>query len=330
MNILFIGGTGSISAACSDEVVARGHDLWLLNRGSRNQRAPGRANLFTADIDKLDTATLSFIRSREWDVVVNWVVFNRAQALRDIEIFGGHVRHYVFISTTAVYAETPPDHRIVEVDNAGDDTWSYTTDKVVCEGLFREAHEDRGFPVTVVRAGHTYADFTVPTNIAGLGFGLFERMRSGKPVILHDRGESVWTLTYNREFAKGLIGLFGIPETFGEIYHITSDEHHTWRDILDMYAQVLDVTPNYVSIPTSALVTLDPMLGLPLQGDRSKNRLFSNDKIKNITADYSDNLDLRSGITRLIDWHQAHPDQIRVDVDVAEDVDRIVKTLSAL
>ena len=46
MKVLFIGGTGVISSACSELALARGIDLYLLNRGqSVPTGARGRTHL---------------------------------------------------------------------------------------------------------------------------------------------------------------------------------------------------------------------------------------------------------------------------------------------
>ena len=68
MNVLFIGGTGVISTASSHETVSRGNNLWLLNRGTRNHRAPDQAHLIKVDMEQMTDSDASFIRSRSWDL----------------------------------------------------------------------------------------------------------------------------------------------------------------------------------------------------------------------------------------------------------------------
>lgn len=40
MRILLIGGTGTISSAITRQLAESGHDLWLLNRGTRKDEVP--------------------------------------------------------------------------------------------------------------------------------------------------------------------------------------------------------------------------------------------------------------------------------------------------
>jgi len=51
MRVLFIGGTGIISTACTDLAISRGIELTLLNRGRRIGAIPAGARRVTADID---------------------------------------------------------------------------------------------------------------------------------------------------------------------------------------------------------------------------------------------------------------------------------------
>ena len=56
MRVLFIGGTGIISAACSRLAIERGIDLTLLTRGQRATRLPAGAKSLTVDMDDTGSA----------------------------------------------------------------------------------------------------------------------------------------------------------------------------------------------------------------------------------------------------------------------------------
>ena len=55
MKILFIGGTGLISSACSELVVARGYELFVLNRSaSTKYSAPNHSTILQKENAKWD------------------------------------------------------------------------------------------------------------------------------------------------------------------------------------------------------------------------------------------------------------------------------------
>lgn len=103
LRILILGGTGFTGPHQVRYALARGHRLTLFNRGRRPQDWPGEVEELTGD---RDTGDLKSLEGREWDVCIDnptsvpfWV--------RDAgRVLAGKVRHYVFISTLSVYAET--------------------------------------------------------------------------------------------------------------------------------------------------------------------------------------------------------------------------------
>lgn len=322
--MLFIGGTGAISTASSHEAVSRGMDLWILNRGTRNHRAPDEAHLIKADMDLLSESDRSLLRSRTWDVVVNWQVFSPDQAMRDIELFTGQVGQYIFISSTAAYRRPVRGQLITELDETGNDYWSYGRDKAECEEIFLRAYRDQGFPVTIVRPGHTYAEFALPTNIMGLGFGLIERILNRDQVIFHDSGETLWTLTDSTDFANGLIGLYGNNNALGESYHITSSNSASWNEILSCYERILNIEINRIDLPTAFIGKHSPRLGPTLLGDKGRDMAFDNRKISEAVPGYSAGVENIDGIARTVEWHFNNPDLIYYNPTVGHEIDRLI------
>ena len=74
MKVLFIGGTGIISSACSQLAVERGIELYLINRGQTARPVPEAAHVLHADVrDKASVNTA--LGTRTFDVIVNWIAF---------------------------------------------------------------------------------------------------------------------------------------------------------------------------------------------------------------------------------------------------------------
>ncbi len=330
MKVLFIGGTGAISTASSHEIVRRGMDLWILNRGTRNHRVPTQAHLINADINNLSDSDISHLRSGFWDVVVNWQVFSPHQAARDIDLFNGSVGQYIFISTTAAYRNPVRGQLITELNETGNDYWSYGRDKADCENIFLRAHRDKEFPITIVRPGHTYAEFALPTNIMGLGFGLIERIINREQVIFHDAGQTMWSLTYSTDFANGLVGLFGKNNADGESYHITNSSSVSWNEILSWYGRTLDIEINRIDMPTAFIGKYSPRLGPTLLGDKGRDMAFDNRKISEAVPDYFARVTNTDGMSRTLEWHFNNPDLIYYDPTIGMEIDRLIDLYNRL
>src|SRR5689334_3390918 len=112
MKVLFIGGTGIISSACSQLALMQGIDLFLLNRGTRADQPAGASSL-VADIRDQEAAARALAGHR-FDAVVDWVAFTPADIERDLALFRGSTRQYVFISSASAYQKPVGHYRITE------------------------------------------------------------------------------------------------------------------------------------------------------------------------------------------------------------------------
>ena len=312
MKILFIGGTGTISSACSELAVVRGHDLYLLNRGQSERRAPAEATILHGDIrDK--QSVLDALGTHHFDVVVDWVAYTTAHIELDIELFQGRCQQFVFISSASAYQTPPRSLPVVESTPLHNPFWEYSRYKIACEERLTKAYRETGFPITIVRPSHTYDKTRLPF------FGrwaIIDRMKRGLPVIVHGDGSSLWTLTHHQDFAKGFMGLLGNDQTIGEQIHITSDETLTWNQIFAINAQIVGATPNIVHVPSDLIAAYDKQWGDSLLGDKMHSMVFDNSKLKRFVPDFAATIPYSQGAREVIEWFEADP--ARQVIDPAE------------
>ena len=107
------------------------------------------------------------------------------------------------------------------------------------------AFREDGFPVTIVRPSLTYGLSQIPLVLGSWQhpWTMIDRMRRGVPVIVPGDGTSLWTVTWNGDFADGLVGLLGREQAIGHAFHITSDEVLTWDAIYREAARAAGVEP---------------------------------------------------------------------------------------
>ncbi|MBT3253703.1 MAG: NAD-dependent epimerase/dehydratase family protein [Candidatus Marinimicrobia bacterium] len=310
MKVLFIGGTGIISSACSELAVSRGIDLYHLNRGTSAELRPvSGVKTIKADIRNSDE-TLTALGDHQFDVVVNWITFTTEQLQHDIDIFSSRTKQYVFISTAALY-ETPPSRLpITEETPLSNPYWEYARKKIAVEESLREAYLETGFPYTIVRPSHTYDKTLIP--LQG-GITTLMRIKQGLPVISHGDGASVWTLTHHKDFAKGLVGLLGKAEAINEAYHITSDEWLSWDNIFRHMGSAMGIEPNLVHIPSDIIARYDQVFAEGLLGDKSHSMIFDNSKIKTLVPDFSAEIPFEQGAKEIVAWYEADSARQKID-----------------
>ena len=284
MKILIIGGTGTISSAITRQLAASNHDLWLLNRGNRKNEVPANARQVIADIND-EEEVMRQIGHEQFDAVCEFIGFVPAQVERDIRLFQGRTRQYVYISSASAYNKPASSHVITEGTTLANPFWQYSRDKIACEELLMKAYREHGFPVTIVRPSHTYCERGVPTSVHGPKgcWQVLKRMLDGKPVIVQGDGSSLWTLTWNEDFARGFIGLLGNPKAIGESFQIMSDESLTWNQIYQCVADALGVAFKPYYVASDFLAAVSPKaweLEGNLIGDKSVTVVFDCSKLK--------------------------------------------------
>ncbi len=318
MRALFIGGTGVISAASTELAAARGIDLTILTRGRREQPLPPGVKTLVADIENPVEAARS-LGDSVFDVVVDWIAFTPGQIERDIELFRGRTRQYIFISSASAYQKPPSHYLITESTPLANPFWQYSRDKIACEDRLMRAYREESFPVTIVRPSLTFGDtqIALAVNSWAKSYTVIDRMRRGKKVIVPGDGTSLWVITHNTDFAKGFVGLMGHEQSIGHAFHITTDEVMCWDQFYRITAQAAGAEPHLIHIASDLIAKHIPEKLGSLVGDKAASVVFDNSKIKQFVPDFRATVPFAEGIRRTLAWFDA--DAVRREVDAHAD-----------
>ncbi len=238
MKVLFIGGTGIISSASTRLAAHRGIELTLLRRGQRAAEVPENVRTIMMDVAD-EGAVAQALGDQVFDAVVDWVAFTPAHVERDIRLFRGRTRQFIFISSASAYQKPVGHYLITESTPLVNPYWQYSRDKIACEERLMKAYREEGFPITIVRPSLTYGEtqIVLAVNSWQKSYTALDRMRRGKKVIVPGDGSSLWVVTNNSDFAEGLVGLLGHQQAIGHAFHITSDEVMTWDQLYAITAR---------------------------------------------------------------------------------------------
>jgi nucleoside-diphosphate-sugar epimerase len=318
MKVLFTGGTGIISSGCTRLALQRGIDLTLLTRGQHAAELSGgetvSAEVVHADIND-PPGVAGALKDRHFDVIVNWIAFTPADIERDLELFRGRTRQYIFISSGSAYQKPSTSYLITESTPLANPHWDYARNKIACEERLLRAYREEGFPVTIVRPSLTYGENLVPLVINSWerSYTVVDRMLRGQKVIVPGDGSSLWVITHNSDFAKGFIGLFGQEQAIGHAFHITTDEVLTWDQLYRTVAAAAGVEARIVHIPSDFMVACLPEMEGTLTGDKSVSVVFDNTKIKRFVPDYVATTTFAQGIRQSLAWFDADPRRKLID-----------------
>ncbi|AEJ62532.1 NAD-dependent epimerase/dehydratase [Spirochaeta thermophila DSM 6578] len=323
MRILFIGGTGNISSACVREALGKGVETWILVRGSSDRLVPEGARVLLGDITDKDSIR-DLLRPYSFDVVVDWVAYTPRDVERDLELFEGRTQRYVFISSASVYRRPAPGVFHRESDPRGNPFWDYAREKIRGEDLLLEAAPSRGIQPLIVRPSHTIGEGWIPTSFGSRDFTVPARILRGKPIVIHDDGLALWTLTHAEDFARAFVPLILKPSLRHAAYHITSPFAYTWEEIHERLAEALGKRSRVVYVPSRHIARLLPRQGASLMGDKRYTTLFDTSRLREEVPDVQFRIPLEEMISRSLAWYERHPEKQCIDSRLDEAIDRLV------
>lgn len=329
MKALFIGGTGTISTAISKALLEQGWELYVINRGSRNDVLGSKVNTIEADINNEELVKAK-IKDLCFDVVCDFIGFVPSQVERDYRLFKDKTKQYMYISSASAYHKPVKDYIITEGTTLANPYWEYSRNKIACEEFLMKKYREEGFPVTIIRPSHTYDERNVPLGVHGDNgsFQVLKRMLEGKPVIVHGDGTTLWTITHNNDFAKGFIGLMANPHAIGEAFQITNDESLTWNQIYQIIADALGVEykPYYVASEFLDKASHYDFRG-GLIGDKANTVVFDNQKLKAAVPGLCMNISARQGIQDTVNYVMTHPECQKEDTEFDTWCDTVIEVL---
>lgn len=329
MKILMIGGTGTISMAITRQLAAEGQNVYLLNRGNRKIDLPDNVISIVADINN-EQEVLQKLEGLSFDAVCEFIGFVPEQLERDLRLFRGKTKQYIYISSASAYHKPCASHLITEGTTLANPYWEYSRNKIACEELLMKEYRDNAFPVTIVRPSHTYDERSIPLGVHGDNgsWQVIKRMMEGKPVIIHGDGTSLWTMTHNSDFAKAFCGLIGNPHAIGEAFQITSDESLTWNQIYECIADCLNVELRAVHVSSEFLAACSgyDFTG-SLIGDKACSVVFQNDKVKKAVPGFQATVSFKEGVRKSIEYVLSHPECQKEDLEFDAWCDKLIDVM---
>lgn len=336
MKALFIGGTGIISTAIVKRLVEELHwEVWLINRGNRNHVLPENLHSIIADIND-ETDVAEKLKDLTFDTVCEFIGFHVEDVERDYRLFKDKTRQYIYISSASAYHKPAASYVVNEGTTLANPHWQYSRDKIACEEFLMKKYREESFPVTIVRPSHTYDERHIPLGVHGKkGFWqVIKRMMEGKPVIIQGDGTSLWTVTFNRDFAIGFTGLMGNRHAIGEAFQITGDETLTWNQIYATIADALGVKLNAYHVASEYLVAVGDKYGYDFEGsligDKSVSVVFDNSKLKRAVPDMKTTVRFDQGVRIALDYVLSHPEECQQeDPEFDAWCDRVIEAIEA-
>lgn len=302
--ILVLGGTGAFGSYLVDELLGRGHSVDVV---SLDNIISDNAQLRYIKANAKEAGFMEGLLSNGYDAIVDFLVYLKSEFERYYPLLLASTRHYIFLSTYRVYAEsmtplTESSPRMLDVST----DQAYLAEDEREYSLYKAREEDalRGSSFrnwTILRPSISYSKrrFQLVTLEAN---SLIPHMRQGKPVILPEEAmDKQTTMTWAGDSARMMAALVLNERAYGEAYTIATAEHLTWREVAQIYAQVGGL--QYITVDTETYLRVwgdsSRYARFQLAYDRLFQRVVDNTKILAISGlRQEDMMPLREGLRR--------------------------------
>ena len=305
MKVLIIGGTGLISTVTTRELAARGENVTLYNRGNSEEPPPPGVQVVTGDrTDYSRFAQQAAVMGR-FDCVIDMVGYQPEDAQSLVRAFRGCTEQVLFCSTVDVY-QKPSWGYPIRPDAPRGGLNDYARHKTTQENTLLEAHQRGDFAVTILRPGFTYGEGRGLVHSFGGGLSYLDRLRRGKPIVVHGDGSSFWTACHRDDVGRGFAAAAGNPKTFGKMYTVAGEEWLTWNQYHQTVARVLGgPEPRLVHIPTDLLVQIAPERA-GICGDNFQFSNIFDQSASHQDFDFAYTIPFDLGVKRIAGWLEAH------------------------
>ena len=215
MKVLIIGGTGLISTGITRFLVERGDDVTIYNRGKQNVETPECVKKIIGDRKNYASFEAQMKEAGVFDCVIEMIGFVPEEIESDVRAFRGRIGQFIFCSTVDVYTKPAKSYPITEdAEHQPSPSFPYAFDKGKCERVLEAVQHRGNFKVTVIRPAHTYGEGRGLVHPFAGGNHFFDRIRKGKPIIIHGDGSSLWAASHRDDVARAFVKAVGNEKTY--------------------------------------------------------------------------------------------------------------------
>lgn len=304
MKILILGGTGVISREIVRQGVELGHDITIVNRGSKKSPFEDKIKVIVGDRSDKE-AFAKLMADVDADVVIDMICFTPDDAKQTVELFKGRVKQIIVTCSVAGYKRPYKSYPIrEEFEELWDDpTFVYGYNKGLIEKYLQEEMKSgSSTAITIIRPSLTFGPGAANFGILRQNRNLVRRIREGKPVVMVGEGVIPWSFTFTPDLAAGFLLACGNEKTYNDYFHVTNTEIVHWEDLYRAVGKAVGKEPKLYYISSHLLREAYPAVCQHLNVEKVYFSVFSNDKFQAAAPEYQPKVSLDEGVKTLVEW----------------------------
>ena len=327
MNVLIIGGTGTISRAIVRELLAQNHSVTVYNRGQRSDAPPAGVEVIIGD--RTNRAAYEAVLSRRtFDVAIDMISFTAADAASTLKALP-NIGHLIQTSTVMTYG--PPFTALFQGTDAplnGRHDGGYGAGKVAADELLLDHAQRGGVPVTIVKPSFTFGPGQPLFRQVDWGTNWIDRLRKGKPIIEANEGDNFFQFLPAADAATAYVALCGLRAAHQKIVHVVNPMPLTWHEWHGLAAKAVGVPLQTVSVPWDILVAADAKRYSALTTCLGHTQVFSPQSLLDLVPSWRPRVPLDAAVAETIEWLTQNDRIDNSDTDMLED--RIITAMQQI
>lgn len=324
MKVLVIGGKGMISRQIVNQLLIANHEVTIFDKDA--SPATSRNEVRQISGDKFNRHEFeSSMRKEKFDVVIDMLCFNSDDAVSVVNAFRGNVEQLIITSSVAAYnrpTKSMPIREECEQLNQ-QSLWAYGIQKANVERYLSEVIISESYPITIVRPSLTYGVGAVNVGVLRQNYGIVDRIRKGKPLVMFGDGKTPWSFTFAPDLAKGFVSLVGQKKAYGEAFHVSNEDRRVWEDLYLEFGKILGIEPKIIYFPSELLYKAAPSLCDHIYFEKCYAGLYDNSKVRTVNPEFKARIALNEGLQMLLEYFEkdcpvVDPRKDKLEDDLAE------------
>jgi len=320
MKVLVIGGKGMISRQIVNQLLIANHEVTIFDKDTASTTSRTEVRQISGDKFRRHEFESS-MRKEKFDVVIDMLCFNKEDAISVINAFRDNIEQLIITSSVAAYNRPTNSMPIREESEElnKQSLWAYGIQKADVERYLAEVTKNENYPITIVRPSITYGVGAVNVGVLRQNYGIVDRIRKGKPLVMFGDGKTPWSFTFAPDLAKGFVSLVGQKKAYGEAFHVSNEDKRVWEDLYLEFGKILGIEPNIVYIPSSILYKAAPSLCDHIYFEKCYAGLYDNSKMRTINPGYRASIALNEGLQMLLEYFERDNPVVEPRKDKLED-----------
>ncbi len=319
MKALILGGTGVISTEITKALLSKNYELAHFNRGSKKTEFAKDVRVICGD-RKDYRGFYELLKNESFDVVIDMLSFAEEDARSTVETFRERASQIIVCSTIAAYKRPYKSIPVREDEEEllDESDFSYGFHKARAERYLRKEMKE-GVPITILRPSLTFGYGSRNVGVFRQNYGIIERIKGRKPLIMFGDGTQSFTFSFARDVAKGFAGTAGNQKTLCNAYNVVGDGRHIWDDLYLEFGKIVGEEPIIYHLPAEFLKKAAPSVCGHLYYEKAYNGIFDTEKIKRDVPEFKPSVGIHEGLSEVAEYFEKELKEVDREKDALED-----------